>query len=41
LRLNQLRRTKKRLPKRDVLPLAAPAQLNDTWAMDFMGDSLY
>ena len=41
LRLNQLRRTKKRLPKREPLPLAAPARLNDTWAMDFMGDSLY
>ena len=41
LRLNQTRRTKKRLPKRDALPLAAPARLNDTWAMDFVGDSLY
>lgn len=41
LKLNQVRRTKKRVPKRDVVPLQAPAQLNDTWAMDFMGDSLY
>ena len=41
LRFNQTRRTKKRLPKRDVLPLAAPARLDDTWAMDFMGHSLY
>jgi putative transposase len=41
LGLNQVRHTKKRLPKRDVVPLHAPAQLNDTWAMDFMGDSLY
>jgi len=41
LGLNQVRRTKKRLPKRDVVPLNAPAQLNDTWAMDFMGDTLY
>lgn len=41
LRLNQTRRTRKRLPKREVRPLAAPARLNDTWAMDFMGDSLY
>ncbi len=40
LRLNQLRGTMKRLPKRDAIPLAAPARLNDTWAMDFMGDSL-
>ncbi|MCC6246059.1 MAG: hypothetical protein IT353_24710 [Gemmatimonadaceae bacterium] len=31
LRLNQLRRTKKRLPKREPLPLAAPARLNDRW----------
>jgi putative transposase len=38
---NQTLRTKKRLPKRDALPVAAPARLNDTWAMDFMGDSLY
>ena len=41
LQLNQVRHTKKRVPKRDVVPLQAPAQLNDTWAMDFMGDSLY
>ena len=41
LRLNQTRRTKKRLPKRDVIPLAAPARLNVTWAMDFMSDTLY
>lgn len=41
LGLNHVRRTKKRLPKRDVVPLQAPAQLNDTWAMDFMGDTLY
>jgi putative transposase len=41
LGLNHVRRTKKRLPKREVVPLQAPAQLNDTWAMDFMGDTLY
>jgi len=41
LKLNQVRRTKKRVPKREIVPLQAPAQLNDTWAMDFMGDSLY
>ncbi len=41
LGLNHVRRTKKRLPKRDVVPLQAPARLNDTWAMDFMGDTLY
>ncbi len=41
LRLNQVRRTKKRLPKRERVPLVAPPRLNETWAMDFMGDSLY
>jgi putative transposase len=40
-RLNQVRRTKKRVPKREVVPLQAPAQLHHAWAMDFMGDSLY
>ncbi len=40
LRLNHLRRTKTRLPKRGVLPLVAPARPNDTWAMHFMGDLL-
>ncbi len=41
LRLNQVRRTKKRVPTRDRIPLAAVPVLNDTWAMDFMGDTLY
>ncbi len=41
LGLNQVRRTKKRVPTREVVPLNAPPQLNTTWAMDFMGDSLY
>ncbi len=41
LGLNQVRRTKKRVPTREVVPLQAPPQLNTTWAMDFMGDSLY
>lgn len=41
LGLNQVRRTKKRVPTREVVPLHAPPQLNTTWAMDFMGDSLY
>lgn len=41
LGLHHVRRTKKRMPKHDVVPLQAPAQLNDTWAMDFMGDTLY
>ncbi len=41
LRLNQVRRTRKRVPPRDRVPLAAVPVLNDTWAMDFMGDTLY
>ena len=40
LGLNQVRRTKKRVPTREVVPLHAPPQLNTTWAMDFMGDSV-
>ena len=41
LKLKQVRRTKKRVPTRVKVPLQAVAQLNDTWAMDFMGDTLY
>ena len=41
LKLNQVRRTKKRVPTRVKVPLQAVAKLNDTWAMDFMGDTLY
>jgi putative transposase len=41
LKLNQVRRTKKRVPTRTVVPLHALPQLNDTWAMDFMRDTLY
>ena len=41
LKLNQVRRTKKRVPTRIKVPLQAVPQLNDTWAMDFMGDTLY
>lgn len=41
LRLNLPRRTKRRLPTRPVHPLAAPATLNTTWALDFMHDRLY
>ena len=41
LRLNLPRRTKRRLPTRPRHPLDAPAQLNTTWALDFMSDRLY
>src|SRR5690348_13157812 len=41
LRLNLPRRTTRRVPRRMRQPLAAPAQLNLTWAIDFMTDTLY
>ena len=41
LRLNLPRRTKRRLPGRLRQSLEAPAQLNHTWAVDFMSDALY
>ena len=41
LRLNRARRTKRRVPRRPRIPLAAPPTLNQTWALDFMRDTLY
>jgi putative transposase len=41
LRLNLPRRTVRRLPRRLRQPLAAVAELNRTWALDFMADTLY
>jgi putative transposase len=41
LRLNRARRTKRRLPRRLRVPLVAPPLLNQTWALDFMRDTLY
>jgi putative transposase len=41
LRLNRPRRVKRRVPKRVLQPLLAPAALNGTWALDFMSDTLY
>jgi putative transposase len=41
LRLNLKRRSKKRVLTRPRVALEAPAILNHTWALDFMGDTLY
>src|SRR5688572_11735050 len=41
LRLNLPRRTTRRVPRRVRQPLAAPARLNQTWALDFMTETLY
>jgi putative transposase len=41
LRLNLPRRTRRRVPTRVRQPLAAPAELNRTWALDFLHDRLY
>ena len=41
LRLNLPRRTTRRVPKRIRQPLAAPPVLNQTWALDFMTETLY
>jgi putative transposase len=41
MRLNQKRRTKRRLAKRDRQPLFVTNQVNAVWALDFMHDALY
>jgi putative transposase len=41
MKLNLPRRPKRRLPTRIRQPLAAPAGLNQIWALDFMADALY
>ncbi len=41
LQLNLPRRTKRRVPARDPLPLDAPEALNVVWSLDFMHDALY
>ena len=41
MKLNQKRRTKKRLPERIPAPLDVPAQPNYSWSFDFMSDALY
>lgn len=41
LRLNQKRRAKKRLPKRERQPLLEPRHPNQVWSADFMSDALH
>ena len=41
MKLNLPRRTKRRLSTRILQPLAAPAGLNQIWALDFMADALH
>jgi putative transposase len=41
LGLNIPRRTKKRVPKREPVPLAAGSFVNEGWALDFMHDVPY
>jgi putative transposase len=41
MRLNQKRRAKRRLPKRERQPLLVTERINAVWALDFMHDALY
>lgn len=41
LGLNRRRRTKKRIPKRDPMPLMVPERPNQVWSADFVSDALY
>ena len=41
LKLNLRRRTKKRIPVRDPMPLGVPEKANQVWSADFMSDALY
>lgn len=41
MKLNQKRRTKRRLPERSPAPLDVPAEINNSWSFDFMSDTLY
>lgn len=41
LGLNQLRRIKKQIPKRDPAPLVVSEKPNEMWALDFVHDTLY
>ncbi len=41
LKMNFKRKRKRRLPKRESIPLTLPNSINEVWSMDFMSDSLY
>ena len=41
MKLNMKRRTKKRVITRERQPLDCPQEINDTWTLDFMRDTLY
>lgn len=41
MRLNQIRRTKKRIPKRERVPFLINPKPNAVWAIDYMHDALY
>lgn len=41
MKLNQKRRTKRRLPRRDLASMVVIQRINAVWALDFMHDALY
>ena len=41
MRLNMKRRTKKRILTGPAQPLVCPVDINETWTLDFMRDTLY
>ncbi len=41
MKLNLPRRAKKRVFTRERMPLLAPTDINQMWALDFMHDTLY
>jgi putative transposase len=41
MKLNQKRRSKRKIPSRPRMPLWVPERANQVWSADFMSDSLY